>query len=810
MKNFWQDLRYGMRMLIKSPGFTLIAVAALALGIGANTVIFSVVNTLLLRPLPFPQSEQITAILLKDPETGSLYSSYSYPNFEDIRNQNQVFEQVAAYSLATAFLRTGDEPERMQGVSASADLFPLLGVNPLLGRTFSGEEERPGGARFIVLSYDYWQHRFGGDRQIVGQQLPISGQSVTVLGVMPRGFKFPVGAQQVDFWMPLASSLSEKARAARGAVFLNVVGRLKPGVTLEQAQAETDTIASRLETQYPDANTGFKIALVSSHERLVGKVRPALLVLLAAVVFVLLIACANVANLMLARATVRRKEIAIRTALGASRWRVVRQLLTESLLLSSLGGAAGLLLALWGMDLLVAAIPSDIPRTGEISMDKYVLVFTAGLTALTGVIFGLVPALQASRTNLDETLKDATRGMSGGMQRNRMRSVLVIAEISLSLVLLVGAGLLFQSFRRLLEVSPGFEPDKVLTAEVSVSEKKYPEKAQRAAFYHEALERIAAIPDVQSAAVVNPLPLAGNFEAYTFDIVGRPPFPPGKEPASDRRVISPGYFQTMNIPVRKGRAFVEQDRADAPPVTIINETFARRFFPGEDPVGKAIIPGEGQTGTAREIVGVVGDVRHAGLDVETSPEYYVPYEQASVGRLSIVARAGSGNPASIGPALRGAIVAMDKEQPVYNIRPMTQLLDQSVARRRFNMMLLGGFALLALLLASIGIYGVISYSVAQRTREIGIRIALGAQIGDVVRLILRQGLTLAVVGLVVGLFASFFMTRLMASLLFGVSATDPVTFASVALILLFVALLACYIPARRAARVDPNVALRYE
>ena len=810
MGNLFQDIRYGFRMLWKSPGFTLIAIFALALGIGVNTVIFSIVNAVLLRPLAFPKSEQITSVLVKDPETGELYSSYSYPNFEDVRDQNHVFEHVAAYYMTSLFMRAGEEPERMRGLYTSAELFPVLGVNPLLGRTFTSEEERKGDGRQIVLSYDLWQRRFGGDPKIVGSQLPVDGGTLTVLGVMPQGFKFPVSAPQVDFWLPLHASLPERARAARGAVYLGLVARLKADVTLAQAQAEMDTIASRLEQQYPDSNTGLRIAVLSTQERLVGKVRPALLTLLVAVGFVLLIACANVANLLLARATVRRKEIAIRTAVGASRWRVVKQLLTESLLLSSLGGALGLLLALWGVDLLVKASPDALPRTGEIGLDKYVLFFTLGLTALTGIIFGLVPALQASKLDLNETLKDGTRGMSGGMQHNRVRSLLVVSEIALSLVLLIGAGLLFQSFRRLLEVAPGFEPQNVLTADVTVSDAKYPENERRAAFYTQALERMAAVPGVQAVGLVSPLPLGGGFESYTFDIVGRPPFSPGQQPSSDRRIVSPDYFRAMSIPLRKGRAFSDRDKTDAPPVVIINETFARRFFPGEDPIGKGIIPGEGKGNVPREIVGVVGDVRHAALDVETTPEYYVPYEQANVVHLTVVARTASANPMSMAAPLQAAIKSVDKEQPVYNVRAMTQLLEESVARRRFNMTLLGTFALLALLLASIGIYGVMSYSVEQRTREIGIRIALGAQIKDVLKLILKQGMTLTLFGLALGLLVAFFITKLMASLLYGVSATDPLIFGGVALMLLCVALLACYIPARRAAKVDPNVALRYE
>lgn len=810
MQTFWQDLRYGFHMLWKSPGFTLVALLALALGIGANTFIFSVVNALLLRPLPFPNSDRITSILIKDPDTGALYSSYSLPNFEDIRDRNKVFEQVAALNMSTEFLRSGEEPERLRGVKVSAELFPLLGVKPLLGRTFSNEEERSGSGSFIVLSYDLWQRRFNGDPNIINQNLIIGSQPTTVLGVMPAGFKFPVGARQVDFWMPLISSIPPAARTARGAVYLGLFARLKPNVTLAQAQAEMNLIANDLATQYPEANTGLNIVPVSTHERLVGKIRPTLLVLLGAVALVLLIACANVADLLLARASVRQKEIAIRTAIGATRWRVVRQLLTESFLLSILGGAAGVLLAFWAIELLISSNPANLPRVAEIGMDKYVLLFTIGLTTLTGVFFGLAPALQASRTDLNESLKDGMRESSVGIKRNRTRSALVISEIALSLILLVGATLLFQSLRRILAVSPGFEPNNVLTADVSVSNAKYPEKEQRAAFYSEALGRIAALPGVESASIVYPLPLGGSFESYTFDIAGQPPFPPGQQPSADRRIISPDYFRTMSTPVRKGRAFGTLDQATAPAVMIVNDTFARRFFPGEEVIGKRIIPGEGRQPVTREIVGVVGDVRHEGLDVEPTPEYYIPYEQASVDDMTVVARTTAVNPTSIAMPLRDVIRAMDKEQPVYNIRPMTQLLTESLAQRRFNLILLGGFALLALVLAGIGIYGVMSYSVAQRTREIGVRIALGAQSRDVLKMVLFHALGLTAIGLALGLVGAFALTRFLVTLLFEIKPTDLTTFAIVSIVLGAVAITACLIPARRATKVDPLVALRYE
>ncbi len=806
----WQDLRYGFLMLLKSPGVTVIAVLALALGIGANTFIFSVVNALLVRPLPFPDSARITSILIKDPESGQLYTSHSLPNYQDLRDQNQAFDQVAALQMTTQFLRSGDEPERMRGANVSAELFPLLDVKPLLGRAFSSEEERNGDGQLIVLSYDFWQRRFNGDPAIVNQSLIVGNKPTTVLGVMPQGFKFPMGATQVDFWMPLIANIPPAARGGRGAVYLAVFAKLKQDVTLAQAQSEMSTIASSLAQQYPNENTGLAIGLVSTHERLVGKVRPALLVLLGAVALVLLIACANVANLLLARASVRQKEIAIRTAIGATRWRVARQLLTESLLLSLLGGIVGVLLAVWATGLLVSSNPANLPRVNEIRLDNSVLFFTLGLATLTGLFFGLAPALQASRLDLNEALKDSMRESSGGIKRNRTRSLLVVSEIALSLILLVGATLLFQSLRRVLDVSPGFQPEQVLTAQLSVSSAKYPEPERRAAFFKEALDRIESLPGVEAVGVVNPLPMSGSFEVYTFDIAGLPPFPPGQQPSSDRRVTSPGYFQAMGVPLRQGRFFAGHDQPKSTPVMIINETFARRFFPGENPVGKRVIPGEGRQPVTREIVGVVGDVRHAGLDVETTPEYYVPYTQVSASNLTLITRTTSRDPASLAGPVRDAVRAIDKEQPVYNIRPMTQLLDESIALRRFNMILLGGFAALALVLACIGIYGVMSYSVAQRTREIGVRIALGAQSRDVLRIVLSQALALTGLGLALGLLGAVALTRYLTTLLFEVKPVDVSTFAIVSLVLGLVAIAACLLPARRAMKVDPLVALRYE
>jgi predicted permease len=811
MGTFLRDIKYGTRMLLKSPVFTVVAILALALGIGANSAIFSVVNAVLLRPLPFQNPQQLITVLSRDEGDNSVSSALSFLNIADLRDQTQTFSHVAAYSNTSSFLIGGDEPDRLRGAIVTADVFPLLGVNPAIGRTFTRDEDKQGGPNVIVLSHQLWQRRFGADLKIVGQEIKLSSGSFTVLGVMPERFQFPVQENKAEFWMPLMSSVEQATLESRGSVWLQVVARLKPGVSIQQAQAESNTIARRLSAQYPETNTEVGYALKSLHENLVGDVRPALFVMLGAVGFVLLISCANVANLLLARASGRQKEVAIRTALGASRMRVIRQLLTESMLLSLVGGTLGLLLALWGVDLLVAASPADIPRVSEIGLDVRVLIFTAAITLLTGAVFGLAPALQASKTDLTESLKEGGgRGSTEGLRRNRVRSALIVSEVALSLVLLVGAGLMIQSFWRLMNVSPGFDSDKLMTADVVMRRSKYGEGVQRAAAYQDALQRVAAVPGVQAAAAIYPLPLGGSFEAYTFSIEGRPPAAPGQTPAADYRLVSPDYFRTMGIQLLKGRFFTDSDHKDAPHVMIINESFARKHFANEEAVGKRITASDGDDTPPREIIGVVADVRHAGLDAEAGAEYYVSYLQTPPpSRLTIVART-SGDPASLAGTLRGAIRQSDQEMPVYNLRTMDQLLAQSVARRRFNMTLLGTFALVALVLASIGIYGVMSYSVTQRTHEIGIRLALGAQTSDVLKLIVRQGMLLVSIGVGLGLMIALLVTRVMDSLLYGVSATDPLTFGAITLLLAAVAFLACYLPARRATRVDPMIALRYE
>jgi putative ABC transport system permease protein len=809
MGNLLQDFRYGLRMLFKHPGFTLIAVVALALGIGANSAIFSVVNTIVLRPLPFDKPEQLVMLWGTNLKKSETKSSAAYLNVADWRERNHVFDSIAGYSGGTATLTGGEAPVQLDGVVTTADLFRVLGVKLVMGRSFTIEDERAGATPVVIIGEGLWQRRYGGDRGIVGRQIMLDGKPATVVGIAPSAFKFPLDTPTpAEFWTPLDAR--DELNAERGASYLRVVARLKPGVQLEQAQAEMSAISGQLEQEYPDKNAGVGVHVISLHEELVGDVKPALLVLLGAVGFVLLIACANVANLLLARSTSRAKEIAIRTALGARRLRVMRQLLTESVLLSLVGGVLGLLLAMWGLDLLVSAIPADLPRVQEIGLDSRVLFFTLAVSVLTGIVFGLAPALQASKVDLTEALKEGTRGGGQSLRRNRIRSLLVVSEVALSLVLLVGAGLLIKSFVRLREVNTGFDARNVLTATVSLSS-KYEDEPQQAAFFRGLIQEVKALPNVEAVGVVMPLPLSGNNVQASFAVEGREEMAKKEKPTAHFRSVSPEYFHAMSIPVLKGRTFTDRDGVDAPLVVIINETFARKYFAGEDPMGRRITFATLSMEEAlHEVVGVVGDVRHDKPDREAEAEYYTSYLQMPLGEMSLVVRSKTGNPASLTPQLREAVLRLDKDQPIYEVRTMTQLLADAIAQQRFSMLLLGVFAALALTLAAVGIFGVMNYSVAQRTHEIGIRMALGAQSTDVLRMVLGQGMILTLTGIGVGLAASLLLTRVMSSLLYGVSVTDPLVFAGVALVLASVALLASFIPARRATRVDPMVALRYE
>jgi putative ABC transport system permease protein len=795
-------------MLLKQPGFTVIAVIALALGIGANTAIFSVVNAVLLKPLPFVDPARLVIVYETNQQRGTTRSSVSYPNFADWRDQNHVFERMSSYHNSDFILTGEGEPARIQGAVVNADLFPLLGVAPILGRSFLPEEDKPGDTgRVVMLSHRLWQQRFNADPNVPGKSLVLGGKNYTVAGVMPAGFQFPIGSEPVDLWATVA--VDSGMFTQRGAHYMHVVARLKPDVAPGQAKAEMDGIAANLEQQYPDENSHRGVNIVPALDSMVGDVRPALLILLGAVGCVLLIGCANVANLLLARATTRHKEMAIRSALGASRWRVVRQLLTESVLLAMAGGALGLLVAMWGTDVLVSLTQDDLPRAGQIGLDGRVLGFTFLVSILTGVIFGLVPALHSSKTDLNESLKEGGRGSTEGARRNRLRAALVIGEVAIAIVLLAGAGLLIQSLRRLQQVNPGFNPRNVLTFSIGLPEVKY-KPAQQVEFYRQLMSRLDSLPGVRSASAVMPLPMSGDRMRVTFETEGRP-IAKGELPATEIRTIGLDYFKTIGIPLIKGRDFTERDDQKAPAVIIVNEAFAKQFFPGEEVLGKHIKPGisadDGES-PMREIVGVVGNVKHRSLSVEMDPEAYEPHAQLTFDMTVLVKT--DTDPVSIAGAVQNEIRAMDKDLPAYNLKTLDQYLAASVAQPRFNTLLLALFAGMALLLTAVGLYGVMSYSVNQRTHEIGIRMALGADRTDVLKLVVGQGMALTAIGVAVGLIGAFFLTRLLESLLFGVSATDPETFAAIALLLAGVALAACFVPARRATKVDPMVALRYE
>ena len=810
MDVLWKNLVYSLRMLLKRPSLTAVAIIAIALGIGANTAIFSVVNTVLLQPLPYEHPEQLVMIATEQRNQAlDGRGSFSVPDFLDIQKSSTTLEYVAMHQGTGTVITEGGDPERLLGAAVTADYFPLLRVKPVLGRVFTREEDQPGAASVVLLSYGLWQRRFGGDANIIGREINLGGKT-TVIGILPAGFQYPIDNESQDFWEPLfaATFLTKEAREARGNRNMSVIGRLKSGATVDQAKAELDLLARQVEQHSPESNTNIIFNAVSMHEDITREYRTALLVMLGAVGLVLLIACANVANLLLARAAARQKEVAIRMALGASRGRIAAQLLTESMLLSLAGGVLGLLLASWGIDLLVAYGPADVPRLHNVALDRYVLLFTLFVSTLTGLIFGLAPALQAGKPDPGNMLKDAGRGTSHA-GRSRMRSALIVTEVAFSLMLLVGAGLLFNSFWRLLRTEAGFDSRGVLALDIPVSRTRYPKPEDRSAVFEQLIGRMKSLPGVRDAAAVSIVPLTDFDVELTFQIEGREPNKPGEEPVSDYTVTSNDYFRTMNIALQRGRVFTSQDTANTPQAMVVSEAFVKRYFPNEDPIGRRIIF-DGNNPVPREIVGVVADIRRNGLDADVEPEMYVSHVQNPERRLNIVIRTENGDASQLAQAARAEVKAFDPNQIIWRVQTLEELLGTSVAPRRFNMMLLGIFAGVALVLAAVGLYGVMSYSVSWRTQEIGIRMALGAKRADVLRLVVRQGMTMTLIGLAIGLVGAFAFSRLMSGLLFGVSSTDPLTFVGVSIVLLFVALLACLIPARRATRVDPIIALRTE
>jgi putative ABC transport system permease protein len=816
MERLMHDLRYGVRTLIKSPLFTCVAVVALALGIGANSAVFSVVNAVLLRPLQFKDPEQLAMLWGKFDKEGIPRNWISQPELFDLREQCQSYEDLAAYTTGGANLTGSGEPVRVSSAIVSPGFFQILGLQPAIGRTFVPEEEQPANSKVAVLGYGLWQSRFGGNPDVTSQTVQLNGETYAILGVMPAGFDFP---EKSELWVPLA--LDRANLQSRGSHYLQLIGRRKPGVSLEQAQSELNIVAQTLQQQYQQnypADTGFGLFLVPMHQQVVGEVRPALVVLLAAVGLVLLIACANVANLLLARATIREREVAVRTALGATRWRIVRQLLTESTLLALTGGAIGLLLAFICVKLFVAFGPRDIPRLEEISLDQRVIFFSLGLSVLTGLVFGLAPAFHLAKADLHESLKEGGRAVIGSGHQ-RLRKILVVSEVAVALVLLAGAGLMLKSFRRVLEVDPGFRTENVLTMRLALPQTRYRENKDIIRFYKELLDRIAVLPGVATAGAVSHLPLSGAYTSGTTIvedssgtatqlIQGYPYI------EADRRVVSPTYFKALGIKLIDGRLLEESDNEAAPPVAVIDETFAKRFWPGGGAVGKRVVVG----GTQQQlnwgrIVGVVSHVKHYALQKDGREQIYFPYLQRPT-RSMFVTVLTAGDPSNQEAAVRAAVQTIDSDQPIYSIKSMDQLLSESVAQPRLNGILFGAFGVIAVILAAVGIYGVMSYSVEQRTHEIGVRMALGAQRRDVLRLIVGQGFGLTLTGVAigagVGLAAALAFTRVMSSLLFRVNATDPVTFVIVSLLLGVVALIACMMPARRAASCDPMIALRNE
>jgi predicted permease len=828
MQMLRQDVRYGLRMLAKSPGFTIVAVLTLALGIGANTAIFSVVNAVILRPLAYKDSASLVNIWGKFEKDGIPQNWISEPEYWEIGDHTDSFSQIAAYSLGARanLTRTDGPPVQVSEANATAGVLPMLGISPLLGRSFSVDEDQPGHSHFALLSYTLWQSEFGGDPNIVTKPIQLDGETYTIVGVLPKQFSL---AGKQDLWIPLG--LDRAKPGSRGSHYLHVVARLKTGMSSAQASSALTRFAADLRRTYPDnygrEQENFDMYMVPVKEQLVGKLRPALFVLLGAVAFVLLIACANVANLLLARASAREKELAIRSALGAGRSRLVTQLLTESLILAIAGGLVGLAFAYWGVDALRALVPANTPRIDEVQLDSLVLAFTFGVSLLTGLLFGLAPAWHVARTDLRETLNEGGRGTSAAGGNRHLRTGLVVSELALAVLLLAGAGLLIRSFSRLVDVSPGFQTQHLLTAELSLPEKAYPDGPPVQKFYAQLIANLKTVPGIQSVGAASEMPLTDSYNSGSVffedtsipDIPRYQPFGNLPYMEIDQRAVTSGYFQAMQIPLVRGRLFTEADDPSAQLVVVVDSNFAHHFWPHGDAIGQRVavdtIPDvKPQAARWRTIVGVVGHVKHYALDVEGREQIYFPHRQPLYGvfapRDMTLAVRTSLDPSSMTSAIREQVFAIDKNLALYHIATMDELVSTSVAQPRLNLSLLVAFATLALVLAAVGVYGVMAYGVTQRTEEFGIRMALGASPGDVLRQVFLEGGRLAALGLALGLVAALALTRLMSSLLFEVKPSDPVTFGVVTMVLALVALAACYVPARRATRVDPMVALRYE
>jgi putative ABC transport system permease protein len=808
MDTLWQDLRYGGRQLLRSPGFTAVAVLTLALGIGANTAIFTVVNAVLLEPLPYHQPENLAMVW--NAWTGG-QGTISFREYLDCKQRSRAFDDLAAHSATPRMnIAFGEgEPEQVPRAFVTPNLFSVLGVQPAVGRTFRPEEGQPGShPRVLMLSHSLWMRRLGGDPSVVGKSFDVGGSAYTVVGVMPAGFEFP--DKGVEIWRPIGGTFWVNSGDNRGARGLRIVGRLKPGVSLSQAQAEMDLIAKQFKQEFPadyPAGNWMGLTVVSLRDQFVGSVRLALLVLLASAAFVLLIACANVANLVLVRAAHRQKEVVIRAALGAGHWRLTRQLLAENLLLAVLGGAVGVLLALWSVDVLVALAADQLPRLHTIDVDNAVLTFAVLVTLVTGCLAGLAPAWHAAAPDLHSALRGGGRA-SSGLERSRGRDILVVFQLASAVVLLAGAGLLMRSFSHLLQVDPGFDPRNLTTTSLVLTHRRYNNDAERVLFFQQLQERLEAHPGIESAALIDNPPFSGWLNDNAFEIEGRALAAPGEYPAEEVRIISPGYFQTLRVPLLQGRDFTAADGPAGLPVVIVSESLARKFWGRESPLARRIRRVEPDA-PWMTIVGVSGDLRHNGLDADTRPTWYLPFAQVQEVGATILVRS-SGDPAAAASAIRAEVRALDPQQALHGLRPMEEVIAESLARRRFSLFLLSVFAVLALTLAAVGVYGVVSYSVSRRTQEFGVRLALGAQTRNIFTLVVGRGFLLALLGVAGGLAGAFGLTRFLASLLYGVGPFDPLTLAAVTVALAAVTLLACWVPARRAARVDPMVALRYE